>query len=113
MVMERRNTNRAIERNGVMTLTITNGYHGGHFPGECPNEWCSTPYPHVHGARGNTSAYRDNLVASLERTRQDLKDMIYDLLSNVDMHGHKTATVGQTVERMHRMISGITDDIEG
>ena len=51
----------------------------------------STPY---------SKAYTENLIAALERTRQELKDIMV------------TLTDEPTLRQMHRMAASITDDLE-
>lgn len=96
------------------TTKLRNGesdVQNGHFSADCPNTWCNVWYPHVHGARGNTAAHYANVVASLERERCELKDVIADLMTKADIKDTRTAR--ELATRLHRMVGTITDDIHG
>jgi hypothetical protein len=58
-----------------------------------------------------TKAYTENLVASLERTRDELKDMIADLYTKADVRNLPTAK--RVAGQMHRMVGSISDDLDG
>jgi CO dehydrogenase/acetyl-CoA synthase epsilon subunit len=61
-----------------------------------------SPYP---------EAYTANLVAGMERTREEVKDAIADLMSKADIKDMPTAR--KLAARLHRTVASLTADLEG
>ena len=60
----------------------------------------TSPYP---------AAYTENLIAGLERTRAEVKDVIADLMTRADVKDMPTSR--DLCERLHRTVGSITDDL--
>lgn len=54
-----------------------------------------------------TAAYTRNLVASLERTRQELKNMLQNMTGDMP-----ASSVRKLAAQMHRIVGSITDDLQ-
>lgn len=63
----------------------------------------------VDTARAYPNAYTEVLIAGMGRTRDEVKDVIADLMTFADVKDAPTAK--RLAERLHRTVGSITDDL--